>query len=309
MTNLEYLNEEFKYLNMDSNKKEYLKECYKDIISTFKIETSDNINVAYRLGVVFNCITEARDDNDFNNLIMRSSEKVGDYITDDVDEEKRNENKIIIEILSLIYKITTEDEFKKFRPLTSLEGKEGEWIPDDPENPSYYMNKRYNSVVADDNKGTNPKNIYTKLYTRDNGNSWYSDSNEKPIKFPYEVPTTVEKVYLENYVKDIYGPSIIINSLFAKDKKKGTPKYVEYCLGFLPSTSEGQYNNNDFRAKYSLLIRSYDPLQDKFVSYDIASINDITTREDAMKTYNEFKSKLLEDNIEITDDVDLKELF
>lgn len=323
MANIAYMENEFKYLDMESDKKEYLKGCYADIIKLFKLENTDNITGAYRIGIVFSCINEFKDD--FDKLIEKSSEKLCKCVSDDDDEEQRNENKITIEILAVIYKITKEEEFTKysidldkflewlyrllaFKPLTPLYGTDDEWIPDDPKNITCYLNKRFFAVTCDINK-ENPVDMGSKIYTNDNGNSWYSSNVGEPITFPYEVPTVVEKIYLENYVKDIYGPSIIVNSKFAKEKKEGTPKYAEYCLGFLPSSSEGQYNSNDFKAKYALLLRVYDPMKDKIISYDIISITDTITRENAIKAFEELKSKVLEDNTEINGNPDLKELF
>ena len=50
-------------------------------------------------------------------------------------------------------------------------------------------------------------------------------------------------------------------------------------------------------------------MKDKIISHDIIFITDTITRENVIKVFEELKSKVLEDNNEITGNPDLKELF
>lgn len=320
MDNIEYMENEFKLLKMDPEKKEYLKEVYKDIINIFELNNLDSVEASYRIGVVFQCINNLIDNNeDFDTLLERSSETLSKAIVDD-DENQRMENKKIIEILAVIYNTTKEDNFQKFnvnlleyleqiyrlilfKPLSELKGSEDEWVYNEDTN--MYTNKRYWPVSAKDNKGTDAKNSSSKLYTRDNGNTWYSET-EEIISFPYTVPLHIERVYLENYVKDIYGPSVIIDNPFADEKQEGMPKYSEYCLGFLPSTSEGDFTKDTFKANYAIIHRMYDPERDVFTIFNLISINVPATRESAIKTFETLKTYIEGETYE---GVDLKEVF
>ena len=330
MNNLEYLKNEYKYLK-ETAKGNYVKVCYEDLIKAFKFdENTDNVHASYLIATVFKCINESINKNSFDKLIENSSELLSTFVDERIDDKEQIDiNKQVIEIIALFYNITKEKDFKYFevdlnkfienfyrimifKPISPLMGTEDEWIPDDKSEPTIYINKRYSSVSATSNKGDNAKNSMTKIYSRDNGNTWYTEGTED-ITFPYEVPLYPEKIYLENYVKDTRGPSIIVDSLLNKanvnNKFKGFAKYSEICLGFLPSTSEGNYTNNDeFKAKYSIILKTYVPENDNFELTDFCIIDESVTRNEAVIYFNKVLKDVLKD-ITVYDNVDLKELI
>lgn len=89
----------------------------------------------------------------------------------------------------------------RYRPLTALTGSEEEWkdVSDFYGNKtSVQQNKRCPSVFRVCNDNTTAYNIDGKVFSDDNGESWFSCSASKvPVTFPYDVPET-EKIILHS---------------------------------------------------------------------------------------------------------------
>lgn len=89
----------------------------------------------------------------------------------------------------------------RYRPLTALTGSEEEWkdISDFYGNKaSVQQNKRCPSVFRVCNDNTTAYNINGKVFSDDNGESWFSCSASKvPVTFLYDVPE-VERIILHS---------------------------------------------------------------------------------------------------------------
>lgn len=89
----------------------------------------------------------------------------------------------------------------RYRPLTALTGSEEEWkdISDFyGDKASVQQNKRCPSVFRVCNDNATAYNINGKVFSDDNGESWFSCSASKvPVTFPYDVPE-VEKIILHS---------------------------------------------------------------------------------------------------------------
>lgn len=95
----------------------------------------------------------------------------------------------------------TVNAFKRlamFKPLTPLTGEDNEW---NELKSGEYQNKRYCAVFKEkDGKAYNSEG---KIFT-DDGEVWYSSKDSfVEITFPYTVPDTPEKVYLNKAEEDM----------------------------------------------------------------------------------------------------------
>lgn len=89
------------------------------------------------------------------------------------------------------YTVNTFKRLAMFKPLTPLTGEDNEW---NELKSGEYQNKRYCAVFKEkDGKAYNSEG---KIFT-DDGEVWYSSKDSfVEITFPYTVPDTSEKVYL-----------------------------------------------------------------------------------------------------------------
>lgn len=89
----------------------------------------------------------------------------------------------------------------RYRPLTALTGSEEEWkdVSDFYGNKAnIQQNKRCPSVFRVCNDNATVYNLDGKVFSDDNGETWFSCSASKtPVKFPYDVPE-VEKIILHS---------------------------------------------------------------------------------------------------------------
>lgn len=89
----------------------------------------------------------------------------------------------------------------RYRPLTALTGSEDEWkdVSDFYGNKaSVQQNKRCPSIFRVCNDNATAYNINGKVFSDDNGESWFSCSASKvPVTFPYNVPE-VERIILHS---------------------------------------------------------------------------------------------------------------
>ena len=89
----------------------------------------------------------------------------------------------------------------RYRPLTALTGSEEEWqdISDFyGDKASVQQNKRCPSIFRVCNDNATAYNINGKVFSDDNGESWFSCSASKvPVTFPYDVPE-VERIILHS---------------------------------------------------------------------------------------------------------------
>lgn len=96
------------------------------------------------------------------------------------------------------YVINVFKRLAMFKPLTPLTGEDSEW---NETGTGVYQNKRYSAVF----KGKDGKayNIEGKIFTDDNGETWYTNKNSRiDITFPYIVPERPEEVYLNKEVEE-----------------------------------------------------------------------------------------------------------
>lgn len=88
----------------------------------------------------------------------------------------------------------TVNAFKRlamYKPLSPLTGEDSEWSE---VGSGCYQNKRYSAVFKEDGKA---HNIEGKMFTDDNGTTWYlSKDSQVEVFFPYVVPDEPEEVYL-----------------------------------------------------------------------------------------------------------------
>lgn len=88
----------------------------------------------------------------------------------------------------------------RYRPLAALTGSEEEWedISDFYGDKSIQQNKRCPSVFRVCNDNATAYNVDGKVFSDDNGETWFSCSASKvPVTFPYDVPE-VEKIILHS---------------------------------------------------------------------------------------------------------------
>lgn len=89
------------------------------------------------------------------------------------------------------YTVQTFERLAMFKPLKPLTGEDDEWKEVDQ---GLYQNKRYSAVFKEDGKSYN---INGKIFTDDGGGIWYTNKDSRiEITFPYVVPDSPEKVYL-----------------------------------------------------------------------------------------------------------------
>ena len=89
----------------------------------------------------------------------------------------------------------------KYRPLTALTGSEEEWKDVSDfygDKASVQQNKRCPSIFRVCNDNATAYNVDGKVFSDDNGESWFCCSASKvPVTFPYEVPE-VERIILHS---------------------------------------------------------------------------------------------------------------
>lgn len=79
-----------------------------------------------------------------------------------------------------------------FKPVSPLTGEDDEWNKLED---GWFQNKRYSAVFKD--KDGTAYNSDGKLFSYDNGETWFSNKNSRVyISFPYVVPDKPEYVYL-----------------------------------------------------------------------------------------------------------------
>ena len=95
------------------------------------------------------------------------------------------------------YAVNMLNKLLRYVPLSPLTGEDDEWTKIDFGVDMEYQNKRCPSVF----KGKDGKayNAEGKVFSNDGGNSWYTCKDSKVyITFPYDVPTSPERILLEN---------------------------------------------------------------------------------------------------------------
>lgn len=91
------------------------------------------------------------------------------------------------------YTVNTFSRLAMFKPLSPLTGEDDEWNEVEP---GLFQNKRYSSIFK--NKNGEAYNIDGKVFTDDNGKTWYTNRNSVVyVTFPYDVPDEPEYVYLD----------------------------------------------------------------------------------------------------------------
>ena len=89
------------------------------------------------------------------------------------------------------YVINVFSRLAKFKPLSPLTGEDDEW---NDVGDGHLQNKRYHAVFKD--KEGIAYNIEWKVFTNDNGETWYTCRDSRVnVTFPYVVPDKPEHVY------------------------------------------------------------------------------------------------------------------
>ena len=90
------------------------------------------------------------------------------------------------------YTINAFSRLAMFKPLSPLTGEDDEW---NELRDGSFQNKRY-SAVFKESKDSTAYNIEGKIFTDNNGETWYTSGDSRVnVTFPYVVPDKPERVY------------------------------------------------------------------------------------------------------------------
>src|SRR5699024_8202480 len=96
---------------------------------------------------------------------------------------------------SATYAIQLIERLLSWKPITPLTGEDNEW---NEVGDGMYQNKRCSTVFKKGKDSTTAYDIEGKIFTRDNGETWFTNRDSRvPVIFPYHVPDVPEKVYLD----------------------------------------------------------------------------------------------------------------
>lgn len=126
---------------------------------------------------------------------------------DDSEIEMQKEiNKDILEIINVFakqghsgftadYCIRVLSRLLRYKPLTPLTGEDDEW-ESNPFDTELLQNKRYPAVFKDVKNG-NAFNTEAKIFSDDDGETWYTSVDSKAdISFPYTVPDKPKSILM-----------------------------------------------------------------------------------------------------------------
>lgn len=146
-----------------------------------------------------------------SELVRFAEEELNVLLKGCKDEEAVNTQKLINnQILDIVkmfseqghsgfsasYAISLLSKLLKYQPLTPLTGEDDEWTKLDYTPDICYQNKRCSSVFKDEDGKA--YNIDAKVFSDDNGHTWYTGKDSKEyITFPYIVKDP-EKIIIDN---------------------------------------------------------------------------------------------------------------
>ena len=140
-----------------------------------------------------------------SNLIDFAADEMAVWLSEEADPMDRRAAENVMELIQTFsnqnhsgmsgsWVLSVFERLACFKPISPLTGEDDEWM----ETPhDIYQNKRCPSVF----KGPDGRayDIEGKVFSNDGGKTWYSSRESKVyIEFPYIVPESPERVYLES---------------------------------------------------------------------------------------------------------------
>ena len=159
--------------------------------------------------------------------------------------------------MSASYVISKLTRLLKFKPLTPLTGEDSEWRDTYG---NHQQNIRYSSVFREDKDNNKAYDIDAKVFSDDNGKSWYTNINSRAhITFPYMPPDKPEYVLVNKNEEEN-----TMNSSF--EKSTGTTKpgmcspwveYVNKVIALFGQDPMITFNWNEEEMLLSLKVRGF----------------------------------------------------
>lgn len=151
-------------------------------------------------------INNSEEVSSLEKYAMAEMRRLG-WMNEDTDPMQKDMVKCVLELIKVFanqghsgfsapYCLRLFNRLADWKPISPLTGEDEEWnkVRGDT---NLYQNKRYSAVFLDIDTGRT-YNSEGKVFTRDNGKTWYGCRDSRvDINFPYTVPDEPEKVYLE----------------------------------------------------------------------------------------------------------------